>query len=141
MKKIFVILLFLTTLVFSKENKAQVPDTAAYLQSLVSSKAQFVGQPFSVLMDSLKIQIKYFSPFGAIPHDKNKETSTSFSFIFPQTEDDLYLTYPKLEIYWQSYLNAIQSWELYKNNSGGGWSSAVAAFYANGIVVDIKIRD
>ena len=93
-------------LAIANEIKAQtygVPDTLSYLQSIVANKAQFTGQPFSVLLDSLKIQIKFFSPFGAIPHDKNKETSTSFAFYFPQTEDEMYLTYPKLRISWQGH--------------------------------------
>ena len=48
----------------------------------------------------------------------------------------MYLTYPYLRITWMSLLNANQSQTLYKNNDGGGWSSAVAAFYANGIITD-----
>ena len=142
MKNIFVILLILITMVYVKETKAQVPDTLAYIQSVVANKAQFIGQPFSVLMDSLKIQIKFFSPFAAIPHDKNKETSTSFSFYFPQDGlEDFFLTYPKLEVIWQTPLNATLCDALWEANNGGGWTSTVAAFYANGIVADIKVRD
>lgn len=140
MKKIFVVVFFIITASVNKTN-AQVPDTLVYLQSIVANKSQFIGRPFSVLMDSLKIQIKFFSPFGAIHYDKNKETSTSFAFYFPHTSDEMYLTYPKLEIYWQPYLNASQSDILWENNNGGGWSPTVAAFYATGIIADIKVRE
>ena len=100
MRRILVIV-FLLNVVNEENVTAQVPETLAYLQSVVANKAQFVGQPFSVLRDSLKIQIKYFSPFGSISYDITKETSTSFSFFFPQTINDLYLTYPKLDIFWR----------------------------------------
>lgn len=142
MKKIFLILVF-STLAFLKNTRAQSPvtDTLAYLQTIVANKSFFIGKPFSVLQDSLKIQIKFFSPFGSIPHDKRKETSTSFSFYFPLTPDDMWLTYPKLRISWSPYLNADQSDLLYGQNNGGGWSPNVASFYATGIIADIRIRE
>ena len=142
MKKIFFILLIITV-VFAKNTNAQtgVPDTLAYLQTIVANKANYIGQPFSTLMNNLQIQIKYFCPFANIHYDKYKETSTRMAFYFPQTPDDLYLTYPKIEIYWQPYLNASQSDILFSNTGGGQWSTAVANFYANGIIADIQIRE
>ena len=101
MKKILVIIC-ITLLVFEKNTNAQsgVPDTLAYLQSIVANKAIYIGQPFSVLHRNLQVQIKFFQPFAAIHHDKTKETSTSFAFYFPSNADELYLTFPKLEMYW-----------------------------------------
>lgn len=141
MKKVFFILLILAGTKSLNAQTAGVPDTLAYLQSIVANKSHFIGQPFSVLRDSLKIQIKFFSPFASIPHDRSKETSTSFAFYFPLTAEEIYLTYPKLEIYWQPYLDCNQSHMLYSNNNGGGWSSAVSAFYVNGTIADIKLRE
>lgn len=144
MKKSFIILLILIITVSVKNANAQttgVPDTLVYLQTIVNNKAQFVGKPFSVLMDSLKIQIKHFWPNRSIVYDITKEPSTQFSFYFPQSADEVYLTYPCLEIYWQTPLNGNQSDVLWESNNGGGWSSAVAAFYANGIIADIKVRE
>lgn len=139
MKKIILIMLIIA---FSTKTKAQVPDTLAYLNSIVANKAQYIGQPFSILKNNLQIQIKFFSPFASISYDKSKETSTSFSFYFPQIGiNDFYLTYPKLEIYWQIPLNASQSDILWEANNGGGWSTSVANFYANGLIADIKVRD
>jgi hypothetical protein len=110
MKKI-IILLFIALFAITKSNAqtTAVTDTLAYLKSIEANKALYIGQPFSVLMDSLKINIKFFSPFASIPYDKNKETSTSFSFYFPQNAEEIYLTYPSLEIYWLPYLNDTQS--------------------------------
>ena len=95
MKKI-IILLFIALFAITKSNAqtTAVTDTLAYLKSIEANKALYIGQPFSVLMDSLKINIKFFSPFASIPYDKNKETSTSFSFYFPQNAEEIYLTYP-----------------------------------------------
>jgi hypothetical protein len=138
MKKIILIILIIT---FSTKTKAQVPDTLTYLNSIVTNKAQYVGLPFSVLMDSLKIQIKYFHPIASIHYAKNKETSTSFAFYFPQNHNDMYLTYPCLEIYWAPYLNASQSDILWEANNGGGWSATVTNFYAKGVISDIKVMD
>lgn len=118
-----------------------VSDTLAYLQTIIANKSQFINKPFSVLRDSLKVEVKYFHPRRNIHYDISKETSTRFSFYFPQNADDLYLAYPYLEVYWQTPLNAAQSDTLWKINGGGGWSSAVAAFYVNGIIKDIQIRE
>ncbi len=142
MKKFFLILVVVIT-TFTKDVKAQtygVPDTLAYLLSIVSNKAQYIGQPFSVLKNNLQIQIKYFQPFAAVSYDKDKETSTSFAFYFPNNVDELYLTFPKLEVYWQPYLNIVQSLGIAYGNRGV-WSSSAEAFYSTGIIADIKIRE
>jgi len=146
MKPLYLLLIIAALCItFSKQVNAQtnsgVPDTLAYLQTIVANKAHYVGKPFSVLMDSLKIQIKFFTPFASLPYNKKKETSTSFSFYLSQTSDDFYLTYPKLEIYWQTPLNAQQSDVLWESNNGGGWSAAVAALYSTAIIADIKVRE
>ncbi len=134
---------FIALISFSKNAKAQagVPDTLAYLQTIVANKTQYIGQPFSVLYDNLQIQIKFFTPFGAIHYDKNKETSTSYAFYYPHTTDDHYLSYPRLEIYWQTPLDANQSSLLWKNNNFGEWSAAIYTFYKDAIITDVKVFD
>jgi hypothetical protein len=141
MKKTVIVILFIAAI--SKCNSygqaTGVPDTLAYLQTIVTNKAQYIGQPFSVLQSSLQIEIKFFSPFSAKRHRINNETSTSFGFYFPQNAEEIYLTYPCLEIVWQTPLNANQSRTLYSQFNGGGWNSTVAAFYSSGIIADIKV--
>ena len=142
MKKIILLLILSGAIV--KNAGAQttpITDTLTYLQHIVNTKANYIGQPFSVLLNSLQLQIKFFSPFAGSPYAKSKETSTSFAFNFPQTPEDMYLTYPGLEIYWLPNLNADQSNLLYTQFNGGGWSPTVAAFYSTAIISDIKIRD
>lgn len=138
MKKLILISLFV---VVTQTTKAQVgvPDTLTYLQSIVANKAQFIGQPFSRLMDSIKLKIRYFHPIRSITYKISKETSTLFAFYFPNTIDEQYLIYPCLEVYWQPHLNAGQSDTLWKNNNGGGWAPTVSTFYRPGIVTDIRL--
>ena len=126
--------------IVSKTN-AQNIDTLTYLRNIVANKNQYIGHPFHELADTMQLQIRFFSPFGAVHHNKNKETSTSFSFYFPLNDSDFYLSFPKLEIYWQPQLDAVQSWILFRNNNGGGWSPDVLNFYSNGIIADIKVRE
>ena len=143
MKEILFIILFCFS-AFIKNAQAQttgVPDTLSYLQTIVANKAQYIGQPFSVLSNNLQIQIKFFSPIASIPYDKNKETSTLFSFYFPQNAEEIYLTYPSLEIYWVPCLNSVQSRLLHSQYRSVGWATAVTSFYANAIIADIRILE
>jgi hypothetical protein len=142
MKKPLIVLL-LTITVCSKNSKAQnaeTPDTLAYLQTIVANKNFYIGKPFSVLIDSLKIEIKFFSPFASIHYAITKETSTSFSFYLPQSADDHYLSYPRLEVYWLPYLNAKQSSTLF-DTYDGRWAPDVISHYGTGIISDIKILE
>ena len=140
MKKI-ALLFTIVSISFIQKTKAQVPDTLAYLQNIVANKSQYVGQPFSVLYNNLQIQVKHFWPNTSIHYAKNKEISTQFAYYFPLSQEDIYLTYPCIEIYWQTPLNANQSGLLWGNNNGGGWSTAVYNFYKNAIIADIKVRE
>ena len=142
MKKIFLILILIIA-ISEKESKAQtgVPDTLAYLQTIVANKANYIGQPVSALLNDLQIQIKYFHPSRGIVYDVSKETSTSFAFYFPQTADDMYLTYPCLEIYWQTPLNANQAFSLYNAKNGGGWDTTVYNFYKNATIKNITVEN
>ena len=141
MKKTLFILFFFFS-AFVKNADAQSPgvqDTLVYLKSIVANKSQYIGKPFSVVLNSLQIQIKYFSPRESIHYDKNKETSTLFSFYFPKNSEEIYLIYPSLEIYWKPYLNAVQSELLYSQCQNVGWSPAVAAFYENALISDMRV--
>lgn len=139
MRKILIIVFFSSMLTSVSKAQVGVPDTLAYLQTIVNNKTQFIGQPFNVLLDSLQIDIKFFFPFAAIHRANNKETSTSFSFYFPPTTEDIYLTYPHLEIVWQTPLDANQSDILYTQNRSVGWTISIVNFYYNSIISDIKL--
>ncbi len=129
------------TCLISKKTQAQSSlDTTAYLQSIVLNKANYIGQPFSVLLDSLQIEIKYFFPYTSLPYDKSKETTTAFSFYSLTDINDLYLTFPRLRITWQPYLNANESIIIRATyNNKGHWNAASNTFYSAGIIADIHL--
>jgi len=133
--------ILILVLLSNKSLKAQsvgVSDTLAYLKAIEANKSQYVGKPFSLLQDSLKIGIKFFSPFAANTAYIDRETSTSFAFYFPQSSGDHYLSYPRLEIDWQYPLNARESNVLF-DNSNGAWTSTTIFFYSIGIIANIKV--
>jgi len=142
MKKfILIIIVFFAAIIKNADAQTSIPDTLVYLETIVTNKGQYIGQPFSVLMNSLQIQIKFFSPVASISYNKNLETSTLFSFYFPKNSEEIYLTYPSLEIYWKPYLNAVQSELLYSQSRSVGWSPAVEGFYGNALISDMKVLE
>ena len=143
MKKTILILI-LSSAIFGNAGAQATPgtDTLGYLQNIVSNKANYIGHPFSTLQSNMQIQIKHFWPNASLSYDRTKETSTQFAFYFPQNAEEIYLTYPCLEISWQPYLNKSESnITRQSNNHRGQWNSAAASLYANCIIADIKVRN
>ena len=140
MKKI-IIIISLFFVFGSTTAQTGVTDTLAYLQTIVANKANYVGQPFYVLSNTLQIQIKYFSPFGGDHSKRNKEASTGFAFYFPINVNDLYLSYPRLSVKWKVPLNAEISREIRDSNEHGKWLPNAVTFYNNAIISDIYILE
>jgi len=145
MKKLL-ILFFLTTLLsinksFSQSYQTHVSDTLNYLHYIVANKQQFIGQPFSVLKDSLKINIKYFSPFGAYHYDQSKETDTRIAFNYIENLEDFYLTYPSLNITWVQPLDLVLAHQIRQSfrTSGTAWGTRAYQHYATAIIKDINL--
>jgi|GEM_PF-739079 len=140
----YTFILFL--LVITSRTKAQtyptpVTDTLNYLRYIVSNKQQFIGLPFSVLHDSLKINLKYFAPNGAFHFDQSKETDTQIAFNNSNNLDDFYLTYPRLEVTWEQPLNLPVAYQIAHGyqNSSIAWGSRAYQHYANGIIKNIRV--
>jgi hypothetical protein len=126
---------------FCQSYPTPVTDTLGYLRYLVANKQLFIGQPFSVLNDSLKIQIKYFSPFGAYHSDQSLETHSRFAFNFKNTLADFYLTYPGLQITWQQPLDLTLAYQIAQGyeNTGFAWGTRAYQHYANAVVKDVRL--
>jgi hypothetical protein len=134
--------LFSAFCVTETNSQTRVPDTLAYLQTVVANKSQYIGRPFSSLLADLQIQVKHFIPIPDIIYDISKETSTSFGFYFPQNADEMHLAYPRLRIKWQTPLDITQSDNIRStNNNRGQWIAAAASLYSNAIIADIKILE
>lgn len=141
MKNIFILTLIVST-IFSKEIKAQtgVPDTLVYLKTIEANKSQYIGQPFSILNNALHVEIKFFQPFASKPHDRFKETTTIFSFYFPNSNAEMYLTSPSLTIIWETPLDINQSFQIFGiGNNKGRWNTAALSHYSSSIIKNIVI--
>lgn len=115
-----------------------VIDTLLYLKSIEGTKSRYIGKKFSNLFDDLKINIKYFNPTADEHYNKQKETSTDFSFFFPASELEIHKAYPFLSIKWESSLNTLTSLNLWKRTEGK-WNDTIKNYYYNAIIKDIKI--
>lgn len=140
-RKIILGFIFLT-LFLSKANAqtAGVPDTLAYLRTIVANKAQYIGQPFSLLINHLQMEVKRFGPAGNIHHNKDLETSTSFSFYCPTSTNDSYRIFPALRVMWYPYLNNNLSMSMF-TLFGGCWAPQVYNHYADAVIRDIDILE
>jgi hypothetical protein len=141
MKKILIISILFFVAYSAKSQTVNITDTLTYLKTIETNKANYIGRPFSSLMNDLQIQIKYFSPIASIHFDKSKETSTSFCFYYPLNADEVYLTYPCIRIEWDTPLNANQSSIIYNSNDGGMWLLNASLFYANAIIKNIRVSE
>lgn len=142
MKKKIILGFIFITLFLSKTNAqtAGVPDTLVYLRTIVANKAQYIGQPLSLLINHLQIEIKSFGPFSVIHHRKDSETSTTFGFYCPIGTNDIYKLFPALRVMWNPHLNATFSDSLF-TLFGGCFAPQVYTHYANEIVRDIDILE
>ena len=118
--------------------QAGVPDTLAYLNQIKANKAYYIGKPFSVLLDSLRPSIIFFSPISWNSAYKDKETSTKFYFIIPEYMED-FGSY-NFKIKWATPLNRRISGPIYDSGQyRGQWRAEAAQYYGTGIVADIVV--
>ena len=137
MKKIILIIGVFFILFDSHAQSSNQTDTLGYLKYIYQHKDQFIGKPFSVLLDSLKIKIVYFGPNAGLSNDMTKETNTIFYFINPTSVEDF--SSMNIDIFWQKYLDANISDRIFSNSEG--WNNEARDFYKNGIVKSIYVSD
>jgi len=136
--KQFIILLLISTCVFNTTQAQTTPitDTVAYLKSIEARKAEFIGKPFSVLLNELKLPILGFGPIGGRPYDRSAETNTVFDFYTDDKEESESET--KLSIYWKTPLDANKSAPIWnKTTPRGKWNSEALENYKDAIIRDI----
>ncbi len=134
MKKIILLITVLFAISLAKA-QTTIADTLANLQVIANNKSVFVGKPFSVLLDSLKYKMVYFSPHADITSDISKETSTSFYFIDPESLEDFQSAY--IKVFWEPYLNYAISDKIYDDYDG--WSPQAEQFYRKGVIKKIEV--
>ncbi|OJU22408.1 MAG: hypothetical protein BGN92_01090 [Sphingobacteriales bacterium 41-5] len=139
MNKQIIILAFLFSFATAQAQTQPVTDTLAYLKSIEARKAEFVGQPFSKLLNELKINIIKFGPIGSNSNDITQEPTTVFRFKRPIASQD-YLDFPSISIYWHSYIDIDLSTAIATQTSVyGKWTDSAKLYYQNFIIDDIIV--
>jgi len=135
LKKIFFVSFIIITLTSKLRAQPNI-DTLAVLQTIVTNKSNYIGQPFSLLLGQLPLGIKYFLP---IPYaNRYQEKHTSFSFFYTANVQQTNRMYPSLEILWQNPLNQTLSYSLWRQTPGA-WTTTHSTHYSNAIIADIWI--
>ena len=110
------------------------------MQQIVVNKANYIGKPFFVLEQDLKLKIKNFSSIGKEAH-KNEATSTIFRFRSIREQGDRF--YPRLKIFWKEpYLSLIKSDSIYMRDRKniGVWDREAESLYRSCVIEDIQAR-
>ncbi|MGE9310812.1 hypothetical protein ACLOAU_04180 [Niabella sp. CJ426] len=129
---LFILCLILSTTIMAQVTPATYQDTANYLNNeIAAKKSLFIGKPFSVLLDSLKIMPVNLT-LSAPPSDSLKGHTATLDFNYStKFKQSHYLL-----IEWQNPL----PWNTYAPIVREGFS-ALKALYASVIIKDIEIKD
>ncbi len=121
------ILIILTIFPFSKTN-AQVADTLAYVKTFEANKANYIGQPFSKLLNDMsQLQPKHLFTYY-------QDSSLMFC-----KEDDLFTAGTvNMVIFWQIPIPSTDS-EYYENKNNFLFTNDERNYYNNKIVKNIYV--
>ncbi|HNP33975.1 MAG TPA: hypothetical protein PKN96_11845 [Flavobacterium sp.] len=136
--KYYRIFFFISIFCYSFSSEAQSSDTLTYLNHIVATKSNYIGRPFSVLLDSLQLPIKAFNISTYRSQNLKKESSILIGFAYANTPETIDLTFPRLEIIWQIPNDAIATWDLYRIYDGA-WNPSVQGYYQNKIILDLFV--
>ncbi|GAA4148779.1 hypothetical protein GCM10022217_00100 [Chryseobacterium ginsenosidimutans] len=134
MKWSFKIFLF-CALVLIIKSKAQSLDTLSYLKQFEVNKANYIGQPFSKLLNNMiQIQPKtsWSFPFKS---QKNKIHSSDFNFC---NKNKSYYNAVTLHIIWQTPILTSQT-KYYEQLNGFYFTDDEKSFYGSKIIKDIMV--
>lgn len=134
MKKIITLFLFTTLL---NVVKAQISDTLQYVKTFEQQKAQYIGQPFSVLLTALgQVQPKSVWE-GRNFRNKNQIPYCTFHFVVP---NDVFKTVGVIcmRIDWQTAI-PLQNIEYYSNRNHYFFTSEEQQFYGTKLIKDISV--
>jgi hypothetical protein len=122
------------TLILATKCLAQL-DTLNYLKQFEANKANYIGQPFSKLLnDMTQIQPKTVWP---APNFKNKNYNYETSFNFCDVEFSFYNAI-NLRIEWQTPISRSNS-KYYEDLNQFYFTNDEKSFYGSKIVKDIKV--
>ncbi|MCF2220160.1 hypothetical protein H9Q08_12695 [Chryseobacterium sp. PS-8] len=125
---------FIVSFLYFFQSKAQL-DTLSYLKQFEINKAQYIGQPFSkLLQDMTQIQPK---TVWSNPPKNNKNIILNTRFKFCEMNYSFYKTIT-LGITWETSIPQNQI-KYYEQLNGFYFTNDEKTFYGNKIVKDIKV--
>ena len=132
MKKLITILFFA---IMAKSAAAQI-DTLAYLKTFEQQKAQYIGQPFSVLLTAMgQIQPKTVWGGRNIRH-KTQIPYCTFYFVSPNNAFSSGVIYMIID--WQTTI-PLQDVNYYTNKNHDNFTNEERQFYGSKIIKDILV--
>lgn len=136
--KIFrLIIIFLIIISRIDVVNAQVLDTFNYVKNFELQKAQYIGKPFSILLNDMQ-QIQPKSVWqGIYIRNKNIIPYNSFYFELPQNTFR-YGIVVNMIIYWQTALPATEV-KYYQNKNHFHFTNEERQYYENKIIRDIIV--
>jgi hypothetical protein len=133
MKSIITILCFI---LLAKNSSAQI-DTFAFLKNFELQKAQYIGQPFSVLLNAMG-QVQPKSAWGGRnARNKTQIPYCTFNFVTPDNCFS-YLGVITMLVDWQTFIPS-QDIDYYSNLNHFYFTNSERQFYSNKIIKDISV--
>lgn len=134
MKNTFKIITILAIFTFANQMNAQL-DTLSYVKQFETNKANYIGQPLSVLLnDMTQIQPK---TIWSVPITNKKTMVKESMFNFCEM-DYSFKNAITLRITWQDYIPRTQV-SIYENNNDFFFTNEERLFYGSKIIADIKV--
>lgn len=133
MKSYFKILIIILLFLNGTICQAQVSDTLAYVKSFEANKANYIGQPFSKLLnDMTQLQPK------SIWSDINRINTYNSMFKFNDMEDSFDVGTVNMIIFWHMPIPVSET-EYYEKKNDFYFTTDERSFYGNKIVKDIYV--
>lgn len=126
---------FLSILFFTSQSKAQSLDTLNYLKQFEANKANYIGQPFSKLLNEMT-QIQPKSVWNKPPWRK-KSIILGSDFKFCKMSKS-YSRQATLYIIWATPISKSQT-EYYEQLNDYYFTNDEKSFYGNKIIKDIMV--
>jgi len=129
--KILIFSFLLFTCIFYR---AQVPDTLAYAKQFEANKINYIGHPFSKLLnDMTQLQPK------SIWSDTNEINTHRSGLVFNNMEDSFDIGTVHMFIFWQAPIPVTET-EYYEKKNDFYFTNDERNFYGSKIVKDIYVR-
>lgn len=134
MKNIIKTVILFVIFTFTNTMNAQM-DTLTYVKTFEINKANYIGQPLSVLLNDMTLIQPKTIWFTPISKNKNMVKESRFKFCEMRHSYKNAIT---LEITWENYIPFSQV-DYYQNLNDFFFTNDERLFYGNKIIADIRV--